>query len=217
MVHDYSVSQVAGGRVGGHRGNSLDLSWTAAESRFGSPHQRSCSSGGDPLLPTRNRPWSVNQTVLIETLTDDITFVKYASFFALYHPNDLSDRLIQHWEYRDWCTLGNIYILQLNYVSRKYTSMTKTKILKPSNSGCSFEPDFNAAGWLSAARPPPPRTSAGVDLRALILTRSRLGSKWWDRVIKARFCKNILARWLESAVPRQNWGAGCYRWNPFYP
>lgn len=26
--------QVAGGRVGGHRGNSLDLSWTAAESRM---------------------------------------------------------------------------------------------------------------------------------------------------------------------------------------
>ena len=60
VVHDHSMSQVAGGRVGGHRGNSLDLSWTAAESRFWSPHQSSCSSGGDPLLPTRNRLCSVN-------------------------------------------------------------------------------------------------------------------------------------------------------------
>ena len=34
VVHDHSMSQVAGGRVGGHRGNSLDLSWTSAESRF---------------------------------------------------------------------------------------------------------------------------------------------------------------------------------------
>ena len=64
VVHDHSVSQVAGGRVGGQRGNSLDLSWTAAESRFWSPHQSSCRSGGDPLRPTRNRPWSVNQTAL---------------------------------------------------------------------------------------------------------------------------------------------------------
>ena len=108
VVHDHSMSQVAGGRVGGHRGNSLDLSWTAAESRFWSPHQSSCRSGGDPLRPTRNRPWSVNQTALTWNpdwwhYISEVRFVfcteSAQRFIRQTHSKLGISRLVHSWEY----------------------------------------------------------------------------------------------------------------------